>query len=585
MSIIGILTTVSAGVSALMPWPLKLLVDYALGDQTLPANVVGAINNVGLVPNTIFLVFSAGAASFALFALNTALNWGRTWNWAVSGYRMMYDLAVDIFAHLQRLSLLYHGKHPVGDLLSRISADSWCVYKLAADLLIGPAGNLLKISTISMVAWTLDPLLAMLMLATAPILAGSGLFFGQRLRRRSRLSREAEAHLTSFVHQTLTSIPIVKAFTREDHNSEQFAHLGNVIVSRSQQGNLTTQAFRFVNGSTVAVGTALVILVGGNRVLSGEISLGSLLVFIAYARTLRFSFTSLLTTYGNVKGTEASIDRVLEVLDAENEVINRHDAQPFIRRPDEQGIAVIFENVTFGYEPNRPILNNINLTVQAGETIALVGATGAGKTTLASLVPRFFDPWEGRVLFNGIDACDIQLHSLRQQVALVLQEPFLLPLTVAENIAYGRPDADRKDIIAASVAANADEFIIRLPDGYDTVIGERGATLSGGQRQRLAIARALLKDAPILVLDEPTSALDAKTEALILDSLERLMANRTTFIIAHRLSTIRNADRIIVLKDGAVVEQGTQAELIKAKKEYWRFHALQFGEPQTEVSP
>jgi ATP-binding cassette subfamily B protein/subfamily B ATP-binding cassette protein MsbA len=245
---------------------------------------------------------------------------------------------------------------------------------------------------------------------------------------------------------------------------------------------------------------------------------------------------------------------------------------------------VSFEDVTFGYEPNRPVLKGVNLHVQAGETVALVGCTGAGKTTLASLVPRFFDPGAGRLLFDGTDARDIQLRSLRQQVALVLQEPFLLPLSVAANIAYGRPEASRDEIVSAAVAANADEFIRRLPEGYDTVIGERGATLSGGQRQRLAIARALLKDAPVLILDEPTSALDARTEALILEALERLMANRTTFIIAHRLSTIRNADRIVVLKDGAIAEQGRQVDLVAARQDYWQFHRLQFGEPLREAS-
>jgi ATP-binding cassette subfamily B protein/subfamily B ATP-binding cassette protein MsbA len=378
MSIIGVLTVVAAGVAVLMPWPLKLLVDYALGDQSLPGGVVEAVNSVGLEPNTLVLVFAAGVASFALFVLNTALNWGITWSWAVSGYRMLYDLAADVFARLQRLSLLYHGTRPVGDLLSRISMDSWCVFKLAADLLVAPAGNLLTIFTVSIVAWILDPLLAILLLTAVPALAWSARFFGQHLKRRSHLKREAEARLTSFVHQTLTAIPVVKAFTREERNSDRFAFLGNAIVSRARKGALVTQTFQFVNGSAIAVASALVLLVGGKRVLSGEISLGSLLVFIAYAKTLRSSFTSLLTTYGKVKGTEASIDRVLEVLDAENEVLNRHDAQPFFRQPDRQGIVVTFENVTFGYEPNRPVLDSINLTVQAGETVALVGATGAG---------------------------------------------------------------------------------------------------------------------------------------------------------------------------------------------------------------
>ncbi len=540
LSVISVLTVVTAGVSALMPWPLKLLVDYALGEQSVPAAVAAPLSAVGFEPNALVLIMAAGVASFALFALNAALNWGITWNWAVSGYRMLYDLAADLFARLQRLSLIYHGKRPVGDLLSRISTDSWSTYKLAADLLVSPAQSLLTIVAIGGVAWALDPLLAILLLATTPLLVWSARFFGQRLKRRARLQREAEARLTSFVHQTLTAIPVVKAFTREERNREDFRAIGDTVVRRAQRGNLANQAFQFVNGSAVAMGSALVLLVGGRRVLSGDLSLGSLLVFIAYAQTLRTSFASLLTTYGKLKWTEASIDRVLEVLDAEEEVPERPTARPFARWPGRQGIAVTFENVTFGYEPNRPVLSGINLHVQ--------------------------------------------LRSLRQQVALVLQEPFLLPLSVAENIAYGRPDATREEIIAAAVAANADEFIRLLPDGYDTGIGERGATLSGGQRQRLAIARALLKDAPILVLDEPTSALDSRTEALILEALERLMVNRTTFIIAHRLSTIRNADRIVVLKDGTIAEQGRQDDLIAAGGDYWQFHTLQFGQPLREAS-
>jgi ATP-binding cassette subfamily B protein/subfamily B ATP-binding cassette protein MsbA len=245
---------------------------------------------------------------------------------------------------------------------------------------------------------------------------------------------------------------------------------------------------------------------------------------------------------------------------------------------------VRFEGVSFGYEAGRPVLSGITLEGRPGETIALVGATGAGKSTLASLIPRFFDPWEGRVLVDGRDVRDVQLASLRSRVALVLQEPFLLPLTVAQNIAYGRPEAGREEIVAAAEAANAAEFIRRLPDGYETVLGERGATLSGGQRQRLAIARALLKDAPILILDEPTSALDAQTEALLLEALERLMAQRTTFIIAHRLSTIQAADRIAVLEAGRLVETGTHQELLSAQGFFSRYHRLQFPDCHREVA-
>ena len=575
MSFIGLLTIAAAMVSTLIPWPLKLLVDYALNNQNLPDGVLTFFSFSGFEPNVPFLIYAAGAASFALFALNTALNWGITWNWAVSGYRMFYSLAADILARLQQLTLRFHGLRPVGDLLGRITTDSACVYQLASDLLVTPARELLTIFTISVVAWILDPILAVLLLTAVPVLALSAQFFGERLKNRARLNREAQASQDSFVHQTLTAMPIVQTFTREAQNNDHFSYLSNAITMRAQKGVFTGQIFQFINGGSLALTTALVILVGGQRVLSEDISLGSLLVFIAYAMTLRESSISLMNTYGNIKGMEASIDRVLEILDDKNEVLDHQDAQPFIRQPNCQGIEVTFENVTFGYESDSYVLNNINLTAHAGETIALVGATGAGKSTLASLIPRFFDPDEGRLLFDGIDARDIQLSSLRQQITMVLQEPFLLPFSVADNIAYGQPDATREQVIAAAVAANADEFIQRLPEGYDTVISERGATLSGGQRQRISIARALLKDAPILILDEPTSALDNTTETLILESLERLMTNRTTFIIAHRLSTIRNADRIIVLKNGKIVEQGTQAELIQAKKEYWQYHTLQ----------
>jgi ATP-binding cassette subfamily B protein/subfamily B ATP-binding cassette protein MsbA len=324
----------------------------------------------------------------------------------------------------------------------------------------------------------------------------------------------------------------------------------------------------------LAVGSAAILILGGVHVYEGLLTVGSLLVFLAYLTAIYEpleTLANLSTSYADGTGQAR---RVLEVLESGERVAERADARPLVRG-GAGAVSVCFEGVSFGYQPGRAVLRDLSLTIGAGETVALVGATGAGKSTLVSLVPRFFDPWAGRVLIDGQDVRALTLQSLREQVALVLQEPFLLPLTVAENIAYGRPGAGREEIVAAAVAANADEFIRRLPEGYDTVIGERGATLSGGQRQRLAIARALLKDAPILILDEPTSALDARTEALILEALERLMANRTTLIIAHRLSTIRNADRVAVLKDGQVAEEGRHRDLLAAHGEYWQYHSLQ----------
>jgi ATP-binding cassette subfamily B protein/subfamily B ATP-binding cassette protein MsbA len=246
---------------------------------------------------------------------------------------------------------------------------------------------------------------------------------------------------------------------------------------------------------------------------------------------------------------------------------------------------VVLEDVTFGYRPGEPVLHGVSLMAEPGETVALVGSSGAGKTTLASLLIRFFDPWSGRVLVDGHDVRDVQLASLRGQVAIVLQEPFLFPMSVADNIAYGRPEASREEIVAAATAANAHDFVSALPDGYDTVVGERGATLSGGERQRVAVARALLKDAPILILDEPTSSLDSDSEALLLEALERLMAGRTTFIIAHRLSTVRNADRVVVLEQGRVVETGRHRQLLARKGRYAHLHRLQTSTPRRRTTP
>jgi len=573
---IGVLSCAAAAVAVLTPWPLKLLVDCALGGEAAPAWVTRTLGAMGIGSTTTALVAFAAVASLAVFLLASVADAGLAFGWTAAGQRMVYDLAGDLFARLQRLSLLFHGKTPVGDSLSRLSGDAWCVYTVCEGMLVAPLQHLLTLALVGSVAWRLDPKLAAVAFAVAPLLGASAYFFGRRLRRVTKVNREAQARLASFVHTTLGAIPLVQAFGAERRNVETYHRLSADAVRSTRQGLVLKQVYAVVNTAATTVGTAVVLYLGGRRVLGGAMTLGSLLVFLAYLRTIQAASQGLLAVYGNVKGVEASIDRVSEVLDVEVGVSEAPDSQP-LAASHSGGCAITFDHVVFGYEQGAEVLHDITLEVKPGQMLAVVGPTGAGKSTLVSLVPRFFDPWSGRVLIDGQDLRLVKLAEVRARVSIVLQEPFLLPLSVADNIAYGRPKAGREEIIAAAIAANADAFIRALPQGYDTVIGERGASLSGGERQRLAIARAILKDAPILILDEPTASLDAQTEASVMEALGRLTQGRTTIVIAHRLSTVRRADRVAVVDGGRIVAHGTHSELMKLGGLYRRLNDLQFG--------
>ncbi len=570
---ISALTVAAALLAAAQPWPLAIVVDQLLQKLPRPAAMEAAFQWLGFDPSPSGLLLAATLGGLALFVLNSVLEMGLTTAWTLAGRRMVYHLAGDLFSRMQRRSLLYHTRNPVGDIMSRITGDCWCVNQMVDALLFSPAHALLTIGMMVALMAGMDAGLTLLTLAVAPLMVGASFLVGKPLQMAAKLKREIESRIQGHIQQTLTGIPVVQAFVQEDRERARFKQFADAAIRAQQRSTLLGSFNSLGTGLITTLGTALVLWFGARRVLAGELTLGNLLVFIVYLTSLQAQMKILAHTQTAFRTINASVNRVMDELLALPELPEKPGAAAL---PAAQG-HVQLEHVVFGYETDRPVLKNISLEAKPGETIALVGETGAGKSSLVSLIPRFFDPWNGRILVDGRDVRDLRIESLRRQIAVVLQEPFLFPITAFSNIAYGRPEATRQEVEAAARAANAHPFIEALPEGYETVIGERGATLSGGERQRLSIARAFLKNAPILILDEPTSALDAETEVRLLEALERLMAGRTTIIIAHRLSTVRRADCILVLKDGQIVERGNHQQLLALGKVYAHLHDIQFG--------
>ncbi len=571
---IGLQLALSASVALLdllNPWPMKVVIDSVLGNHPLP-RTIAALLPAWISLNKSFLLIVAVAAGFGLRLVISGLRIQGTYLSIAMRQRILLALKSDLFQHLQRQSFTFHDNRRLGDSLYRVNTDAYCIDDIVSSF---PPLLTSSFSLIGMfcIVLTLDWQLALLASAVAPCLYWSVGFYAQHFTPKVRRLQQMEAEATAIVQETLSNLRVVKAFVREDYQQQRFLQQGDSTVKERVRLTVQQALFTATTGIITAAGTALVLGVGAAHVLQGTLSVGELLVVLTYLASIYGPLESISGILTYFPTYLAKAERVFEVLDADPDVQDVPGAVPLTRVSGR----VTFEGVSFGYRQRVNALEDIDFEVQPGQVVGIVGPTGAGKTTLVSFIPRFYEVTAGRVLIDGHDVRKLQLHSLRQQVGLVFQEPILFSGTIRENISYGRLEATFAEIVEAAKAANAHEFILRLPEQYESQVGERGVKLSGGERQRISIARAFLKDAPILILDEPTSSVDSQTEGGIMEALERLMRGRTTFIIAHRLSTIRRADCIVVLDQGRIAETGTHEELLAMGNLYCHLHELQSG--------
>jgi len=555
-----------SGLELLKPWPLQVVIDSVLGGKP----VVWA-PLAGLSPQALL-----GGAVAALVVIYVLLGLVSVWNNYTTisiGQGMVNDLRSRIYAQLQRLSLSFHNRASVGDLIYRVTADTYAIQTLAMNGLFPLVSAALLLGGMLVVMLRLDPLLTAVACGVGPLLLLGIVMVNRHLSAAAIEMRERESEVYQIVQRNLSAIKLVQAFSREDIEHGLFLAGSRASLQSGLRLYTLQTAYGAATNVLIAAGTAAVLWAGAQQVWNGRLSVGEMIVFVSYLASLYAPINSIVQTYGLIQGAKAGVRRVFTVLDAEPAVRDGDDALPTPLHG-----AVEFRDVRFAYPDGELALRDIDLQIVAGTCVAIVGPTGAGKSTLMSLLPRFYDPNDGAVLIDGVDLRTLRCAELRSQISMVLQPPIVFPMSIHDNIAYGRPEATRPEVEAAARIAQAHEFIARLPDGYDTVVGEQGATLSEGERQRLTIARAVLRQAPILILDEPTSSVDVATEASIMEGLERFIAGRTTFVIAHRLSTVRKADLIIVLQRGAIVEQGTLAELLARGGLFAGMYATQFAE-------
>lgn len=565
LAVLAVLSLLEVGLGALTPWPIALIVDNVLAHHPWPAAFARFLPPVSAF-NPIALLAIVIAAQLVIELVDQVVSAAHTQVQVETGQRMVYDLRSRLFAHLQALDMRHHTSVSAGDAVYRLDADAYCLENLVMTGLFPLASAVATLSVMLVVLVRLDWHLAALAMGVVPFLYAVLRYFMRPLGERAERVKELESTLAERLYETFSAIRLVKSFARERHEQERFGERARDAMRERVQLTWQESLFSVGISSVTIVGGALVLWVGGTDVLYGRLQLGELLVVIAYLGMVYGPLSDIAHTAGQLQEAFASGRRIRRTLSITPEVVDEGSGR---RSPANLSGHIVFDRVSFSYEDS-PVLQDVSFEALPGETVALVGLTGAGKSTVASLIPRFYDPLAGHVLIDGYDVREYDLRALRERIAMVLQDAVLFRGTIAENIRYGRLEATDQEVRDAAIAAHADEFITRLHEGYDADVGEGGAGFSGGERQRLSIARAVLKDAPILILDEPTSSLDALSEEIVFTALKRLRSGRTTVVIAHRLSTIRDADRIIVLDHGRVIANGPHEQILRTSSLYRR---------------
>lgn len=545
----------AAAANLYVPWVIKDIIDEVLAQKNM------------MMLNTIAF------GIVAVFFFRGLFFYGQTYLVSYIAQRVIIDIRQVLYAHFQKLSLAYYERRKTGTIMSYITNDVAALQTALVDSLIEMVTEgAILLGSLGMMFY-LHPKLALLTLVTMPLIAQAMKIFGKKLKASSTVVQERVADITSVLQETISSVRVIKSFVREEYEIERF-RVQNMLNFRAQMKN--TQIMATLTPSVeflAALGVTGIIWYGGYEVVNGTLTAGALIAFLTYSVNLANPVKRLSRVFGTIQKAMAAADRVFEVLDTKPEIENKPNA---IALPKIEG-AVKFENVTFEYKPGETALHEINLDAKQGQMVAIVGPSGAGKSTIANLIPRFYDIKSGIIKIDNIDIQDVTIESLREQIGIVPQETILFNGSIFSNILYGRLDADKEAVIAAAKAANAHDFIMAMPSGYETQIGERGSSLSGGQRQRISIARAILKNPRILILDEATSALDTESEKIVQAALEHLMVGRTSFVIAHRLSTVLKADMILVMDKGSIIEQGTHEQLLTLNGLYSNLYKIQFN--------